>query len=109
MTEYFSYSALPKREDPRMTTPAPIACTKENHDKMLRAKQINDGNYWATMCEVFAEDMKHLPMERFKVWASVMSVPFMSRARFTDYIGPVLMAAKASETVRNALQEVMIG
>lgn len=109
MTEFFQYEAMPKREDPRMTTPAPIACTKENHEKMIRAKQINDGNYWKTMCEVFATDIEHLPMERFKVWASVMSVPFMTRARFTDYIGPVLMAAKASETVRNALEEQMIG
>lgn len=109
MTEFFQYEAMPKREDPRMSTPAPIACTKENHEKMIRAKQINDGNYWKTMCEVFATDIEHLPMERFKVWASVMSVPFMTRARFTDYIGPVLMAAKASETVRNALEEVMIG
>jgi hypothetical protein len=48
-------------------------------------------------------------MERFKVWASTMSVPFMTRARFTDYIGPVLLAAKASETVRDALEEPMIG
>lgn len=109
MTEFFQYEAMPKREDPRMSTPAPIACTKENHEKMIRAKQVNDGNYWKTMCEVFAADIEHLPMERFKVWASVMSVPFMTRARFTDYIGPVLMAAKASETVRNALEEQMIG
>lgn len=109
MSEFFQYEAMPKREDPRMNTPAPIACTKENHEKMIRAKQVNDGNYWKTMCEVFATDIEHLPMERFKVWASVMSVPFMTRARFTDYIGPVLMAAKASETVRNALEEPMIG
>ena len=109
MSQFFEYSAMPKQEDPRMTCPAPIACTNENHDKMVRAKQINDGNYWKTMCEVFATDIEHLPMERFKVWASVMSVPFMSRARFTDYIGPVLMASKASETVRNALIEAPYG
>jgi hypothetical protein len=48
-------------------------------------------------------------MERFKVWASTMSVPFMTRARFTDYIGPVLMAAKSSQIVRDALEEPMIG
>jgi len=109
MSEFFTYSSLPKQEDPRMTMQAPIACTKENHDKMIRAKQVNDGNYWSTMCEVFAADIENLPMERFKVWASTMSVPFMTRARFTDYIGPVLLAAKANETVREALREVMIG
>lgn len=109
MSEFFQYSAMPKQEDPRMTTPAPIASTQENYDKMIRAKQINDGNYWKTMCEVFAIDLENLPLERFKVWASVMSVPFMSRSRFTDYIGPVLMAAKASDTVREALRESMIG
>jgi hypothetical protein len=109
MSEFFTYSSLPKPEDPRMTCPPPLACTQENYDKMIRAKQVNDGNYWSTMCEVFATDAEHLPMERFKVWASVMSVPLMSRARFTDYVGPVLMASKASETVRNALREEMIG
>ena len=109
MSQYFQYSSLPKQKDPRMTTPAPIACSKETYDKMMAAKQVNDGNYWSVMCEVFAEDFEKLPKERFKVWASVMSVPFMTRARFIDYIGPVLMAAKASDTVREALREVMIG
>ena len=109
MSQYFRYSSMPKQEDPRMTGPAPIACTKENHEKMIRAKQINDGNYWKTMCEVFATDIENLPMERFKVWASTMSVPFMTRAHFTDYICPVLVAAKTNETVCEALREVMIG
>ena len=109
MSEYFQYSSMPQREDPRMTAQAPLATSKEMFERMMSAKQVNDGNYWKTMCEVFASDLENLPMERFKVWASVMSVPFMTRARFTDYIGPVLMAAKASETVRNALEEPMIG
>ena len=109
MSQYFRYSSMPKQEDPRMTGPAPIAYTKENHEKMIRAKQINDGNYWKTMCEVFATDIENLPMERFKVWASTMSVPFMTRAHFTDYICPVLVAAKTNETVCEALREVMIG
>jgi hypothetical protein len=109
MSEFFQYSAMPPREDPRMTAPAPIATSKEIFEKMMAAKEVNDGNYWPTMCEVFATDLENLPMERFKVWASVMSVPFMTRARFTDYIGPVLIAAKASQTVRDALEEPMIG
>lgn len=109
MSEYFTYNSMPKREDPRMTAPAPLASSKEVFDKMMSAKQVNDGNYWKTMCEVFAADLESLPMERFKVWASTMSVPFMTRARFTDYIGPVLMAAKASQTVRDALEEPMVG
>jgi hypothetical protein len=100
---------MPQREDPRMTAQAPLATSKETFEKMMAAKQVNDGNYWSTMCEVFAADLENLPMERFKVWASTMSVPFMTRARFTDYIGPVLMAAKASQTVRDALEEPMIG
>jgi hypothetical protein len=92
-----------------MTAQAPLATSKEMFERMMSAKQVNDGNYWKTMCEVFASDLENLPMERFKVWASTMSVPFMTRARFTDYIGPVLMAAKASQTVRDALEEPMIG
>lgn len=109
MTEFFQYESMPKQEDPRMNTPAPIACTKENHDKMIQAKQVNGPDYWPTMCEVFATDMEHLPMERFKVWASVMSVPFMTRARFVDYIAPVLVACKADPVIREAVREVMIG
>ena len=109
MSEYFTYNSMPKREDPRMTAQAPLATSKEMFERMMSAKQVNDGNYWKTMCEVFASDLENLPMERFKVWASTMSVPFMTRARFTDYIGPVLMAAKASQTVRDALEEPMIG
>ena len=109
MTEFFQYESMPQRQDPRMTAQAPLASSKQMFDKMMTAKQVNDGNYWATMCEVFAADLESLPMERFKVWASVMSVPFMTRARFTDYIGPVLMAAKSSNAVRNALEEPMIG
>jgi len=107
MSEYFRYSTTPV--NPAMTAQAPLASSKEIFDKMMAAKQVNDGNYWKTMCEVFAADLENLPMERFKVWASVMSVPFMTRARFTDYIGPVLMAAKASQVVRDALEEPMIG
>jgi hypothetical protein len=109
MSNFFQYSAMPQREDPSMTTPAPIASSKEIFEKMMAAKQVNDGNYWPTMCEVFATDLKNLPMERFKVWASVMSVPFMNRTRYINYIGPVLMAAQASQTVRDALEENMIG
>lgn len=109
MTEFFQYKALGGQEDPRMTAPAPLASSKETFEKMMAAKQVNDGNYWSVMREVFAEDFEKLPKERFKVWASVMSVPFMTRARFTDYVGPVLMAQKKSEVVRDALEEPMIG
>jgi hypothetical protein len=109
MTEFFKYESMPQRQDPRMTAQPPLASSKVMFDKMMTAKQVNDDTYWSTMCEVFAADCENLPMERFKVWASVMSVPLMSRSRFTDYIGPVLMAAKASEIVHNALEEPMIG
>lgn len=109
MTEYFQYNAMPQREDPRMTAQAPLASSKELFEKMMAAKQVNDGNYWPTMCEVFAADCENLPMERFKVWASVMSVPFMTRARFFDYFAYVIPAAFADPVVRDALEDPNIG
>lgn len=107
MTEYFRYSTEPA--NPAMTAPAPLACSKETFEKMMAAKQANDGNYWTVMREVFAEDFENLPKERFKVWASVMTVPFMTRARFFDYFAAVLPAAKEDRRVRYALEDPDVG
>jgi hypothetical protein len=61
------------------------------------------------MREVFASDFENLPKERFKVWASVMTVPFMTRARFFDYFAAVLPAAKENSKIRYALEDPDIG
>lgn len=106
MTEYFRYSTEPA--NPAMTAPAPLASSKENFEKMMAAKQVNDGNYWNVMREVFAADFENLPKERFKVWASVMSVPFMTRARFLDYFAVVLQW-KENAKVRYALEDPDVG
>lgn len=107
MSEYFRYSTTP--ENPAMTAPAPLASNKYSYQKMMAAKQANDGNYWTVMREVFATDFENLPKERFKVWASVMSVPFMTRARFFDYFADVLPAAKNDHRIRFALEDPDIG
>ena len=106
MSEYFRYSTEPS--NPAMTAPAPLASSKHLFEKMLAAKQAGKDNYWTVMCEVFAEDFKNLPKERFKVWASVMSVPFMTRARFLDYFATVLQW-KENAKVRYALEDPDIG
>lgn len=59
MTEYFRYSTQPA--NPAMTAPAPLASSKETFEKMMSAKQVNDGNYWNVMREVFAEDLRIFP------------------------------------------------
>jgi hypothetical protein len=107
MTEYFRYSTTPV--NPAMTAPAPLASSKEVFEKMMAAKQVNDGSYWSVMREVFASDFEKLPKERFKVWASVMTVPFMTRARFFDYFTAVLPAAKEDQRIRYALEDPDIG
>ena len=107
MSEYFRYSTTPV--NPAMTAPAPLACSQETFNKMMAAKQVNDGNYWTVMREVFAEDFENLPKERFKVWASVMTVPFMTRARFFDYFTAVLPAAKEDPRIRYALEDPDVG
>lgn len=107
MTEYFRYSTEPA--NPAKPAPAPLACSKETFEKMMAAKQVNDGNYWTVMREVFAEDFENLPKERFKVWASVMTVPFMTRIRFFDYFAAVLPAAKEDRRVRYALEDPDVG
>lgn len=108
MTEYFSYNTTEK-VDPMMTMQPPLASSQETFNKMIEAKRVNDGTYWTKMREVFAEDFEKLPKERFKVWASVMNVPFMTRARFIDYFTPVLVAAKSDDVIYEALKEPMVG
>jgi len=107
MSEFFTYTT--NRVDPLMTAQPPLASSQESFNKMMEAKRVNDGTYWTKMREVFAEDFAKLPKERFKVWASVMNVPFMTRARFIDYITPVLVAAKTDQTVYDALKDPMVG
>jgi hypothetical protein len=108
MSQYFNYnSSGPSRLS------APIFPDfnprSEMAQKMFNAKMIEDDSYWSTMREVFAHDLKTLPMERFKVWASVLSIPFMTRIRCVEYTSMALKAAAEDPRFENALLEPMIG
>ena len=67
MAEYFTYNALPPKEDPVMTQPGPLASDQETFNKMMKAKQENGPGYWPVMREVFAKDFAELPKQRFKI------------------------------------------
>lgn len=51
----------------------------ENLQKMIRAKQINGPDYWPTMREVFAYDCAHLPLNRFRLWASIHNKEYFDK------------------------------
>ena len=107
----FNYSTSIPNE--KMNMPAPLFpnfdFNSEMSQKMARAKTVNDGNYWTTMREVFTNDFNTLPKNRFKVWASVMSVPFMVRNNIFDYVAVVMEMAKNDARYKNALEDPMIG
>jgi hypothetical protein len=76
---------------------------------MVRAKRINDGNFWNEMRAVFDYDFNTLPLERYKAWASTFMVPIMSRNKPAEYIGMALADASHNEQVRDALTEPLVG
>jgi hypothetical protein len=89
---------------------APVWCdydqNSEYSKKLIKTKQDNDHSFWDNMRDVLAYDYKNLPIERVKVWASVMSVPLMSNTRHSSYIRDALNALDYGE---EALIEPMIG
>ena len=98
--------------DPKMTT-YPLFSDMDQNSKMsqklFRAKQVNGENYWSEMREILAHDFKTLPLERFKVWASVLDIPFMSKNNFFDYIRIVTQAMVDDLIISNAVKEPIIG
>lgn len=113
MSEVFSYTARPSTViDQRMIAPAPLfpdmSQGSEGMKKIIHAKQTNDENYWSLMREVFAHDAETLPLQRFKVWFSTLSVPLMSQARHSEYIRLALNAMQ-DPVYREALTETYIG
>lgn len=110
MSEYFVYNTTPKPVmHPKMSSPPPLFTSKETSDMMAEAKRKNDSTYWETMRKVFALDLENLPMERFKVWASTMNVPIMSRAILSDYVRIVLNEIETNELAAEAVKEPGIG
>ena len=81
----------------------------ENSLKMIRAKQINGPDYWPTMREVFAYDCAHLPMARFRLWASMHNVPFITQYRTSKFLGEAFRAASFDDKIAAALTENWIG
>jgi len=77
--------------------------------KMFENKVRGDSTFWPTMREVFAHDLKTLPIERFKVWASVWTVPFMSIHRDINYVKIVLDALGTDPIYADALLDKGVG
>lgn len=76
---------------------------------LVHIKQSGGPNYWTEMRKVFEHDFNTLPLERFKVWASVLSVPFMSQSRASEYILRGLNAIKANASMLDVLKEPLVG
>jgi hypothetical protein len=77
--------------------------------KMLMAKKNNTVDFWPQMVEVFNNDIQTLPLEFFKVWASVMIVPLISTPKHMEYIQLCTHEIRNDEVYHEALKEPMIG
>lgn len=111
MNSIFQYNA--GGMDTRMTSRAPLwpdfDTDSEFSKKLIRAKQVNDETYWPTLKEVIKHDVATLPLERFKVWASVWNVPLISNIRHSVYMRIALNSLAEHESYYNALIDPLIG
>lgn len=109
--EFFEYSSQPNLNP--MNIPGPLwpnfNSESDFSKKMINAKKVNDSSFWTEMAEVFANDFETLPLERFKVWTSVLMVPFMSNSKHSQYIRLALNAITSDDLYANALVEPMVG
>lgn len=94
-------------------TPGPIwpdfNPNSEVSKKLRKIKTENSSNYWNEMLEIFDHDFKTLPLERFKVWASVISVPFMSQSKSSEYIRRGLNAVYENPSIKDVISEPIVG
>lgn len=108
MSGTFSYSSTP-----RNVVETPIWPDGNQNSKMsqflIKTKQDNDENYWENMRKIIKNDCENLPMDRYKVWTSIMSVPLMSNHKHSEYIRICLNAAIQQPEYYDALIEPMIG
>ena len=81
----------------------------ENSIKMKSAKQINGPDYWPTMREVFKHDCDTLPLNRFRLWASIHNVPLVTQYRTSRFLGEAFYHAARNPDVAEALKENWIG
>lgn len=91
----------------RSETPPPLISAKQ--DIIIKAKQTNDDHFWDHMRTVFADDYNNLPLDRFRVWQSVLSVPLMVRSRFHFYFATAFSAAAKDPVYAEALEQPLIG
>lgn len=77
--------------------------------KMHNAKNNEGDNFWETMREVFKHDFETLPKDRFKMWASVWAVPFVTRRKFAYNTAVAMSAAIQDPVYASALVEPIIG
>ena len=81
----------------------------ERAKALVQTKAVNGANYWSEMREVFKHDSETLPLDRFKAWTSIMSVPLMSNHKHSEYIRLALQYSYESELYRNALIDPLHG
>ena len=83
--------------------------SSENSIRMRKAKSINGPNFWNEMREVFKYDCAHLPYPRFRLWASVNTVPLVTQYRTSRFIGEAFYHAARDSHIAAALKENWIG
>jgi len=111
MSEYFTFSTNPTSSIPEPQAPiwSDFNNESEMSKMMLLTKESNDANYWTNMRQVLNHDFNTLPKHRFKAWAYIMSIPFMSRTKFSEWIRFALNASAKDPLYREALQETFVG
>jgi hypothetical protein len=77
--------------------------------KQREAKAVNGPEYWPTMREVFKHDCATLPLNRFRLWASIHNVPLVTQYRTSRFFGEAFYHAYRDEEIYNALVENWIG
>jgi len=77
--------------------------------KQREAKQVNGPEYWPTMREVFKHDCATLPLNRFRLWASIHNVPLVTQYRTSRFFGEAFYHAYRDLEIYEALVENWIG
>ena len=77
--------------------------------KQREAKQVNGPEYWPTMREVFKHDCATLPLNRFRLWASIHNVPLVTQYRTSRFFGEAFYHAYRDSEIYEALVENWIG
>ncbi len=74
-----------------------------------KSKELNDKDFWPMMRDVLAHDIETLPMERFKVWASVRAIPMVAVLKPINLIIDTFVRADNNPKNLAALTENDVG